>query len=81
MENTEPKKTTVYEFFDRQTVKERRTFIADLRAKGINPGTVRNWTNKQASVPPKYQELISDMAGEQLAFPKLIRKVFIESEA
>ncbi|MCF8255377.1 MAG: hypothetical protein K9H61_02405 [Bacteroidia bacterium] len=81
MENIEPKKRTVYELLDTQTVSERKAFVKELHANGINASNVRNWIGKRANIPSHYHPLITRLAKEELTFPKLIHKVFIESEA
>lgn len=81
MENIAQKNRTVYEYLDTQTVSQRKEFVKQLQANGINATNIRNWIAKRAAIPEKYHSLVSQIAGQTLAFPKLVRKVFIESEA
>lgn len=81
MENTITKNQTVYEYLDAQTVSQRKEFVKQLQANGLNATNIRNWIGKRASIPEKYHDLVETAAGQKLTFPKLVRRVFIEEVA
>lgn len=64
-------KTTVYDYFDKQTVKERRAMSSFLIENGATRQRVYHWTSMRANIPVKYQELIKQHSGLELNFPRL----------
>ncbi len=64
-------KQTVYEYFDKQTVKERRAMSSYLIENGASKQRVYQWTARRANIPVKYQELIKQHSGLELSFPRL----------
>jgi hypothetical protein len=70
-----------YEFVENQTFNQRKEFVSKLKEKGFNRQQISNWIGKISSIPDKHQTMVSQIAGQELTFPRLVRKVFIESEA
>jgi len=71
------KKTTVFEFFDKQTFSERKEFNRKMQELGFKRQRVYNWINKITPVAEDAKPIINKLAGQELDYPKLkiIRQV------
>lgn len=62
---------SVYEMLDTQTVKQRKELVKGLLQNKVSHQQYAQWFSLRANIPEKYHQLICELVGEQLNFPKV----------